>query len=100
MKNAFQNTIAPPDSRLWVTVPPTYLEFLSTTEKFVYDRDTKYVSQMLNTNSLFKSVIEKYGMKCSTVNHGYFVKQFDDKEFLCFLSYRQLSCCLSNIQTL
>jgi hypothetical protein len=83
----------PPALRIWITIPPTYLEFLSTTENFVYDQETKYVCQMLNANqgtkdagnlwySLFKSVIKKYGMKRSTVDHGYFVKQYPDKEFL------------------
>jgi hypothetical protein len=31
---------------------------------------------------LFKSVMEKYGMKRSTVDHGFFVKQYDDDSFL------------------
>jgi hypothetical protein len=32
VKNAFQNMIVPPASRIWVTVPPTYMEFLASTE--------------------------------------------------------------------
>jgi hypothetical protein len=93
VKNAFQNTIAPPASRIWVTVPPTYLEFLSSTEGFIYDRDEQYVRQMLNANqgtkdagnlwySLFSSVISKYGMTRSTVDHGLFAKQYEDGSYL------------------
>jgi hypothetical protein len=32
--------------------------------------------------SQFKSVIEKYGMKRSTVDHGYSIKQFNDGDFM------------------
>jgi hypothetical protein len=93
VKNAFQNTIAPPASRIWVTVPPTYLEFLHATEGFIYDRNQQYVRQMLNANqgtkdagnlwySLFTSVITKYGMTRSTVDHGLFAKQYDDGSYI------------------
>jgi hypothetical protein len=102
IKNAFQNTIAPAASRIWVTVPPTYLEFLSTSEGFKYDKNKKYVRQMLNANqgtkdaghlwySLFKSVIEKYNLVRSTVDHGYFAKQYDDESFL-YLSLATDDC--------
>jgi hypothetical protein len=102
VKNAFQNTIAPPASRIWVTVPPTYLEFLATTENFTYDKNVKYVRQMLNANqgtkdagnlwySLFTSVIAKYQLVRSTVNHGYFAKQYDDESYL-YLSLATDDC--------
>jgi hypothetical protein len=43
VKNAFQNTIVPPSSRIYVTVPPTYLQWLHETEGFIYNRDSKYI---------------------------------------------------------
>jgi hypothetical protein len=102
VKNALQNTIAPPASCIWVTVPPTYLEFLSTTEGFIYDKTMKYVRQMLNANqgtkdagnlwyTLFKSVIEKYHLVRSTVDHGYFAKQYQDGSYL-YLSLATNDC--------
>jgi hypothetical protein len=86
VKNTFQNTIAPPASRIWVTVPPTYLEFLIVTEGFDFEHNQQYVRQMLNANqgtkdagnlwySLFSSVIANYGMQRSTVDHGLFAIQ-------------------------
>jgi hypothetical protein len=93
VKNAFQNTIAPPESRIWVTLPPTYIEWLLATENLNLDRNQTYVRQMLNANQgtkdagclwykLFRSVMEKYGMTRSTVDHAFFIKQYDDDTYM------------------
>ena len=49
VKNAFQNTIAPIKSRLYCTLPPTYLEWLTRLFKESFDSNEKYVMQMLNS---------------------------------------------------
>ena len=89
VKNAFQNTIAPPSSRLYCTLPPTYLEFLATVLSESFSKDEKYVMQMLNScqgtkdaSSLFYNLLRKvlvdYGFVRSTVDHAYFVKSLDN----------------------
>jgi hypothetical protein len=81
------------------------MEFLSTSEGFEYDKSCKYVRQMLNANqgtkdagnlwySLFKSVIEKYNLVRSTVDHGFFAKQYEDGSFL-YLSLATDDCLVS-----
>ena len=85
VKNVFQNTIAKPKSRIYTTVPPTYLEWLNKTENFQYDKDKKYYRQMMNSNQgtrdagylwycLMRSILEEYGFVRSTVDHAFFVK--------------------------
>jgi hypothetical protein len=54
IKNVFQNTIAPPESRIWVTLPPTYIQLLLVTDKLKLDRNQTYVRQMLNANQGMK----------------------------------------------
>ena len=49
VKNAFQNTIAPIKSRLYCTLPPTYLEWLTKLFNESFDYNEKYVRQMLNS---------------------------------------------------
>ena len=89
VKNAFQNTIAPSNSRLYCTIPPTYLEWLSKVHKEVFNFDDKYILQMLNScqgtkdaSSLFYKLLSKalkgYGFIRSTVDHAYFVKSLEN----------------------
>ena len=96
VKNAFQNTIAPATSRIYVTVPPDYLSWLAKTEAFEYNIDEKYYRQMLNSNqgtrdagclwyNLLYPILLNYGFIRCTVDHAYFVKEFEDKTYL-FLS--------------
>ena len=93
VKNAFQNTIAPPASRIYVTVPPMYLDWAIKELHLDLDRNEKYLLQMLNSNQgtknagnlwyhLLLKVLIKYGMIRSTVDHAYLVKKVDDKEFI------------------
>ena len=85
VKNAFQNTIAPSTSRLYCTLPPTYLEWLKQVCNEIFDRDQQYIMQMLNScqgtkdaSSLFyklmRKALEGYGFTRSTVDQAYFVK--------------------------
>ena len=93
VKNAFQNTIAKPKSRIYTTVPPTYLEWLAENEDFHYDKSTKYYRQMLNSNQgtrdagnlwycLMRSILEHYGFIRSTVDHAFFVKALDNGHYI------------------
>lgn len=50
IKNAFQNTIALEENRIFVTVPPLYMEWLQKKEGFVYDPSQQYLRVMLNAN--------------------------------------------------
>ena len=50
VKNAFQNTIVPPSSRIYTTLPPTYLEWLKSEDNKIFDRNTTYLRQMLNAS--------------------------------------------------
>lgn len=88
VKNAFQNTIASPEQRIYVTVPPWYLDWVEATLDIKIDRNMKYLRQMLNSNqgtrdagalwySLLKGILEKYGFIRCAVDHGYFVKHLD-----------------------
>ena len=85
VKNAFQNTIAPTSSRLYCSIPPTYLEWLKQVFNEKFDFNQKYIMQMLNScqgtkdaSSLFYNLLRKslqgYGFVRSTVDHAYFVK--------------------------
>ena len=93
VKNAFQNTIARPKSRIYTTVPPTYLEWLAANEQFKYDKSVKYYRQMLNSNQgtrdagnlwycLMRSILEEYGCIRSTVDHAFFVKALDNGQYI------------------
>ena len=93
VKNAFQNTIAKPKSRIYTTIPPTYLEWLAKTENFQYNPATKYYRQMLNSNQgtrdagclwycLLRSIVEQYGFVRSTVDHAFFVKLLPNGEYM------------------
>ena len=93
VKNAFQNTIAPPESRVYVTLPPLYKEWVIKELKYPLDRDADYLVQMLNSNqgtknagnlwyTLLLQVLRKYGMIRSTVDHGYLVKKVNDEEYI------------------
>ena len=89
VKNAFQNTIAPSTSRLYCSLPPTYIEWLSKVYKEIFQFDSQYIMQMLNScqgtkdaSSLFYKLLGKalkdYGFVRSTVDHAYFVKPLDN----------------------
>ena len=89
VKNAFQNTIAPSTSRLYCSLPPTYIEWLSQVYKEIFQFDSQYIMQMLNScqgtkdaSSLFYKLLGKalkdYGFVRSTVDHAYFVKPLDN----------------------
>ena len=93
VKNAFQNTIAPPESRVYVTLPPMYLEWAIKDLKLPLDFSQDYLLQMLNSNqgtknagnlwyNLLIKVLIKYGMIRSTVDHGYMVKCLDNGEYI------------------
>ena len=93
IKNAFQNTFAKPEHRIYVTTPPTYLEWLSKEEGFKYSRNEVYYRMMYNANqgtkdaanqwnSLLDSVFTEYGMHKSIVDHGFYTKSLDDNQKL------------------
>ena len=93
VKNAFQNTIAPAESRVYVTLPPMYLEWAIKELKLPLDRTKTYLLQMLNSNQgtknagnlwyqLLIKVLLQYGMIRSTVDHAYMVKCLDDGEYI------------------
>ena len=49
--NAFQNTIAKPRSRIYTTVPPTYLEWLAKTADFTYDKNqAEKITQLIENH--------------------------------------------------
>ena len=93
VKNAFQNTIAPPTSRLYCHLPPTYLEWLKNkfNEEFVPHQ--QYVMQMFNScqgtkdasclfYKLLRKALKSYGFIRSTVDHAYFVKPLKNNHHL------------------
>ena len=93
VKNAFQNTIAPTKSRLYCSLPPTYLEWLTTVYNEKFLPDIKYIMQMLNScqgtkdasclfYKLLRKALEGYGFIRSTVDHAYFVKSIGDGHHL------------------
>ena len=93
VKNAFQNTIVPPSSRIYTTLPPTYLEWLRSEYNETFFPNETYLRQMLNASqgtrdagclfySLLRKVIESYGFVRSTVDHAYFVKDLADGNYL------------------
>jgi hypothetical protein len=88
VKNAFQTTITKAKDRIYVNMPPLYREWLRS-QDINLDRDTVYYRQCLNANqgrrdagqlwySLLASVLSKYGCIKSTIDHGFFVKSYDD----------------------
>jgi hypothetical protein len=85
VKNAFQTSIAPAEFRLFVTVPPLYLQWLNESEDCNFDLKIPHVRQMLNANQGTKSashiwywllvpILTKYGFVRSTVDHAFFIK--------------------------
>ena len=93
VKNAFQNTIASPEQRIYVTIPPWYLDWATHTLGIKIDPNEKYFRQMLNSNqgtrdagalwyALLKGILEKYGFIRCAVDHGFFVKELLTKEFI------------------
>ena len=93
VKNAFQNTIASPAQRIYVSASKLYLEWASTTFGTTFDKNEKYFRQMFNSNqgtkdagnlwyTLIKDIITKYGLVRCTVDHAYFVKQLEDGSFM------------------
>ena len=93
VKNAFQNTIAPEASRLYCSLPPTYLEWLTQVFNETFERDQRYVMQMLNScqgtkdasclfYKLLRKALEGYGFIRSTVDHAYFVKPLEGNHHL------------------
>ena len=90
IKNAFQNTIAKVMDRLYVTTPPTYLEWLHHEEGFQYSRDATYYRIMLNSNqgtrdagncwwNLLRKVLNEYKLFPTNVDHAFLVKEYPDK---------------------
>ncbi len=93
VKNAFQNTISRWQNRIYVTVPPTYLEWLMREEGLSFDEKVTYLRQMLNANqgtkdagnqwyALLLAVLYEYGLVRSTVDHGFLVKKVTDCHYL------------------
>jgi hypothetical protein len=92
VKNAFQTSIAPPEYRIFVTIPPLYLEWLEESENATFDKSVQHVCQMLNANQGTKSashiwywllvpILTKYGFVCSTVDHTFFILSCGDKKY-------------------
>jgi hypothetical protein len=88
VKNAFQTTITKAKDRIYANMPPLYCEWLCS-QNINLDWDTVYYCQCLNANqgrrdagqlwySLLASVLSKYGCVKSTIDHGFFVKSYDD----------------------
>jgi hypothetical protein len=93
VKNAFQNTIASPSQRIYVSASKLYLEWAAENLDFKYNPNEKYLRQMLNSNqgtknagnlwyNLLSDIIIKYGLVRSTTDHGYFVKELEHEKFL------------------
>ena len=93
VKNAFQNTIASPSQRIYVSASKLYMEWASHTFETKFDPDESFIRQMFNSNqgtkdagnlwyTLIKDIIIKYGMIRSTVDHAYFVKDIGNGEFI------------------
>ena len=92
VENAFQTSIAPEEYRIFVTVPPMYLQWLKDTEGFEYDPNDSYIRQMLNANQgtkaashiwywLLVPILKKYGFDRSTVDHAFLIKKYDDGSY-------------------
>ena len=93
VKNAFQNTIASPSQRIYVSASKIYLEWAAETFDFKYNPDEKYLRQMLNSNqgtknagnlwyNLLTDIIIKYGLVRSTTDHGYFIKSLGNNLYM------------------
>ena len=96
VKNAFHNTIAPPEKRFYVTTPPTYIEWLRNSEDFEYDPRQKYYRVLINSSQgtrdagtqwhcLVVTIFEDFGFMQSTVDKSLFIKaldSFDPPEYL------------------
>lgn len=88
VKNAFQQSIAKEEFRIFTTCPPFYLEWLTETEGIQFEKGVTYVRQALNGNQgtkpashiwyqLLKPILLKYGFVMSTVDHAFFVKCYE-----------------------
>ena len=86
IKNAFQNTIATLDQRIYVNASPLYLEWAAKHFGFNYIKGDPYLRQMFNSNqgtkdagnlwyNLICNILNKYGLVRCTVDHAYFVKE-------------------------
>ena len=93
VSNAFQNTIASPDQRIYVNASHLYLEWAAKNLDFKFSKSKKYVRQMLNSNqgtkdaghlwyTLLMNILIKFGFIRSTVDHAYFVKDLGDDLFI------------------
>ena len=93
ISNAFQNTFNKPGHDIFVTVPPTYMEWLHEEEGFQYDKNQTYYRQMFNANQgtkdaanqwkgLLVSILDDYGLKPSKVDHALFWKVLDDGKMM------------------
>jgi hypothetical protein len=93
VSNAFQNTIAPEDSCIYVTVLPTNLSWLCKTENLHFTDGESYVRQMFNSNqgtkdagnlwyNLVLKVFTDYHLIRSTVDHCLFIWKYDDGTYL------------------
>ena len=89
VENAFQTSIAPEEYRIFVTIPPMYLQWLRETEDFQYDPNESYIRQMLNANQgtkaashiwywLIVPILTKYGFNRSTVDHAFLIKHYEE----------------------
>jgi hypothetical protein len=104
VKNAFQTSIAPPEYRIYVTIPPLYLDWLEESEDLKFDRNIQYVRQMLNANQGTKSashiwywllvpILTKYGFIRSTIDHAFFILSCgNEKYFYICLATDDLLC--------
>jgi hypothetical protein len=104
VKNAFQTSIAPPEFRIYVSVPPLYFQWLRDTENMTFIEGKSYVRQMLNANQGTKSashvwywllvpILQKYGFIRSTVDHAFFIRPCpDDRHFYICLATDDLLC--------
>ena len=88
VKNAFQQSIAKKEFRIFTTCPPYYLEWLTETEGLTFEKGVVYVRQALNGNQgtrpashiwyqVLKPILLKYGFVMSTVDHAFFVKCYE-----------------------
>ena len=93
IKNAFQNTIAKDENRIFVSTPPLYLEWLTHEEGLSFDPNETYLRVMLNANQgtkdagnqwyhLLSKVFREYNLHKSTVDHGFFSKGYENSDVM------------------
>ena len=93
ISNAFQNTIGKAEDRIYVSLPPGYLEWARLQLGFKSERGEKYYVQMFNSYqgtkdagnrwyTLITSVIEQFGFIRCHVDHAYFVKHIGDNNYI------------------